>query len=336
MLAEYIWVDGSYPYRLLRSKTKVLDNDFEFTTDPQDYPLWSFDGSSTNQAEGSNSDCVLKPVFVCNNPFDGFNKSALVLCEVLTPDMKPHPSNTRAFAEDVEGQYFAQEALFGLEQEYTFFKDGRPLGFPNGGFPEPQGKYYCGVGADRVFGRDIVEHHLELCLDAGLSIGGINAEVMPGQWEFQIGPLGTVEAGDQLHIARYILEKVAEYDGVSISYAAKPMAGDWNGAGCHTNFSTKTMRSSYDACIAACEALGRNVEAHIANYGYDIESRLTGKHETCSYREFRYGVSDRTASIRLPLQATLGENGYIEDRRPNADCDPYKVCGLILKTTMEF
>jgi glutamine synthetase len=332
MLAEYIWVDGSYPYRLLRSKTKVIDA--EFTTDPQDYPLWSFDGSSTNQAEGSSSDCVLKPIFVCKNPFE-FENAALVLCEVLTPDMKPHPTNTRSFAENVEAQYFAQESLFGLEQEYTLFKDGRPLGFPENGYPEPQGKYYCGVGADRVFGRNIVENHLDLCLTSGLKIGGVNAEVMPGQWEFQIGPLGTVEAGDQLHVARYILERVAEGFGVSVSYEGKPMPGDWNGAGCHTNFSTKTMRTSYEACLEACESLGNNVSMHIANYGHNIEDRLTGKHETCSYEEFRYGVSDRTASIRLPLQATLGENGYIEDRRPNADCDPYKVCGLILKTVME-
>jgi len=330
MLAEYIWVDGSQPYRLLRSKTRV------FEERPEEFPLWNFDGSSTNQAEGNNSDCVLQPVFVCQDPFryDG----VLVMCEVLTPELEPHPSNTRVFATEVETEYAEEEALFGLEQEYTIFKDGRPLGFPPfppGGFPEPQGKYYCSVGGGRIFGREIVEEHLHLCLEAGLKVSGVNAEVMPGQWEFQIGPLGTVEVGDQLNVARYILERVSEVHGVEISLAAKPVRGDWNGAGCHTNFSTKTMRQSLEACEDACRALGENVEEHIENYGHDIESRLTGHHETCSYQEFKWGVSDRTASIRIPWGVAKAGGGYIEDRRPNADCDPYLVCGLILKTVME-
>lgn len=327
MLAEYIWVDGSSPYRLLRSKTRV------FEERPEEFPLWNFDGSSTNQAEGSNSDCVLRPVFVCDDPlrYDG----VLVLCDVLTPDLEPHPSNTRVFAQQIEEEYEEQEALFGLEQEYTIFKDGRPLGFPWGGYPEPQGKYYCSAGGGRVFGRKIVEEHLDLCLEAGLKISGVNAEVMPGQWEFQIGPLGAVDTGDQLNIARYLLERVSEDHDVQISYAAKPMLGDWNGAGCHTNFSTKDMRESLKACEDACRALGENVEEHIQNYGHDIESRLTGAHETCSYKEFRWGVSDRTASIRIPWGVAKAGKGYIEDRRPNADCDPYLVCGLILRTVME-
>lgn len=327
MLAEYIWVDGSSPYRLLRSKTRVFDER------PEEFPLWNFDGSSTNQAEGDSSDCVLRPIFVCNDPLR--SNSVLVMCDVLTPDMQPHPSNTRVFAQEVEDKYHSELALFGLEQEYTIFRDGRPLGFPEGGYPEPQGKYYCSAGGGRIFGREIVEEHLSACLDAGLNISGVNAEVMPGQWEFQIGPLGTVETGDQLNVARYILERISEKHGVEISYAAKPMPGDWNGAGCHANFSTFAMRESLEACEDACRALGENVEEHIRNYGHDIESRLTGAHETCSYKEFRWGVSDRTASIRIPWGVAKAGKGYIEDRRPNADCDPYLVCGLILKTVME-
>lgn len=328
MLAEYIWVDGSQPYRLLRGKTKVFD------VRPEKFPLWNFDGSSTNQADGESSDCILKPVFVCDDPFryDG----ALVFCEVLTPDLEPHSTNTRRFADSVEEEYSDEQALFGLEQEYTLFKDGVPLGFPKQGYPEPQGKYYCGVGGDRAYGREIAEEHLSLCLKAGIGIDGVNAEVMPGQWEFQIGPLGTVEVGDHLHIARYLLERVAETYGVTVSYSAKPMPGDWNGAGCHTNFSTQHMRESIEACQDACNALGQNVEEHIKNYGYNIERRLTGEHETCSHKEFRWGVSDRTASIRIPWKVAKDGKGYIEDRRPNADCDPYLVCGLILSTVMEY
>jgi glutamine synthetase len=321
MLAEYIWVDGSSPYRLLRSKTRV------FKEKPSEFPLWNFDGSSTNQAEGDSSDCVLRPVFICDDPLR--YDAVLVLCDVLTPELEPHPTNTRIFAQEIEKRYHAELALFGLEQEYTIFKDGRPLGFPEGGFPEPQGKYYCSAGGARIFGREIVEEHLRACMDAGLEISGINAEVMPGQWEFQIGPLGTVETGDHLNMARYLLERISEDYGVEISYAAKPMPGDWNGAGCHANFSTIAMRQSIEACKDACR------EEHIRNYGHDIESRLTGAHETCSYKEFRWGVSDRTASIRIPWGVAKAGKGYIEDRRPNADCDPYLVCGLILRTVME-
>lgn len=327
MLAEYIWVDGTSPYRLLRSKTRV------FKERPGEFPLWNFDGSSTNQAEGYSSDCVLRPVFICDDPLR--YDAVLVLCDVLTPELEPHPTNTRIFAQEIEERYHTELALFGLEQEYTIFKDGRPLGFPEGGFPEPQGKYYCSVGGTRIFGREIVEEHLRACMDAGLEISGVNAEVMPGQWEFQIGPLGTVETGDHLNIARYLLERISEDYGVEISYAAKPMPGDWNGAGCHANFSTIAMRHSIEACEDACRALGKNTEEHIRNYGHDIESRLTGAHETCSYKEFRWGVSDRTASIRIPWGVAKAGKGYIEDRRPNADCDPYLVCGLILRTVME-
>src|SRR5581483_8381391 len=261
-----------------------------------------------------------------------------VLCEVELVSGQPHPSNTRAACREVAQRYQGHDTWFGIEQEYTLFEGARPLGFPEKGFPAPQGGYYCGVGADEVFGRPVVEAHLENCLKAGLKISGINAEVMPGQWEFQVGPVAAPEVADQLWMARWILYRTAEEfptssgNNVSVRLDPKPVKGDWNGAGCHTNFSTVEMRVNYDACIAAAEALGTRAALHIANYGDGIEERLTGHHETASYKEFSYGVSHRGASVRIPWQVAVDKKGYIEDRRPNANMDPYIVTRLIVET----
>lgn len=329
--AEYIWIDGTEPTPLLRSKTKVMD---EGDTPPE----WGFDGSSTNQATGDRSDCILRPVFTCPDPLraDG---DILVLCEVYSADGSVHPTNTRAACAAAEAKYKSLEPWYGMEQEYTLMKNGRPYGFPEGGYPAPQGPYYCSTGASNIMGRELIEEHLEACIMAGLKISGINAEVMPGQWEFQIGPAGPTEVGDHMYIARYLLSRMGESYGVDVSLEAKPARGDWNGAGCHTNFSTKPMREpgGWDVIVAACEKLGKpeKIKLHIANYGHDIESRLTGKHETCSYKEFKYGVSDRGASIRIPLATKLQGYGYFEDRRPNANMEPYTVARLLLETTCE-
>ncbi|HUD15886.1 MAG TPA: glutamine synthetase beta-grasp domain-containing protein, partial [Acidimicrobiales bacterium] len=179
--AEYIWIDGTEPSPLLRSKTKVV-------ADGEEPGIWGFDGSSTNQALGHDSDCVLRPVFSCPDPLRGPDDK-LVMCEVELTDFSPHPTNTRAKVREVAEKYADQEPMFGIEQEYTFFKDGRPLGWPVLGFPAPQGPYYCGVGGDKMPGREIVELHTAACIDAGIGIEGTNAEVMMGQWEFQVGVL---------------------------------------------------------------------------------------------------------------------------------------------------
>ena len=323
--AEYIWVDGTEPTKKLRSKTKIVPKG-------EEPPIWGFDGSSTNQATGDRSDCVLQPVFVTNDPIRG-GDDKLVLCEVMLVSGDPHPTNTRRACAELAKRYSSFDTWFGIEQEYTFFKGSRPLGFPDsGGFPAPQGGYYCGVGSDEVFGREVVESHLDLCLKAGLKISGINAEVMPGQWEFQVGPLNAPEVGDQLWVARWLLYRAGEPFGVSATLYPKPVRGDWNGAGAHTNFSTKQMRDGWEPIMAAIEALKGRHDLHIANYGADIELRLTGLHETASYKEFSYGVSHRGASVRIPWQVAKDKKGYIEDRRPNANMDPYVVSRLIIET----
>ncbi len=325
---EYIWLDGYKPTQSLRSKTKIVK---EFSGKLSDAPMWSFDGSSTEQAPGGSSDCLLKPVFVVKDPSrkDGF----LVMCEVLSADGKPHASNGRATIEDDDNDFW-----FGFEQEYFLWdtKTGKPLGFPAGGFPGPQGPYYCSVGANNAFGRNIIEEHLDACIAAGLNVEGINAEVAAGQWEFQIFSKGAKEAGDQIWVARYMLERIGEKFGVAINWHCKPLGElDWNGSGMHANFSNGLLRTagSKEIFDKVCEAFRPVVKEHIAVYGADNDKRLTGKHETASIHDFSYGVSDRGASIRIPVGVpAAGWKGYLEDRRPNSAADPYKVAARIIKT----
>src|SRR5487761_2587046 len=324
--AEYIWIDGTEPTHELRSKTRII-------ADGKKPIIWGFDGSSTNQATGHFSDCVLMPVWTCKDPLRG-PKDILVLCEVLNADMTPHPTNNRHLAAETQKKYASFEPMFGIEQEYTFFKDGRPYGWPEVGFPAPQGPYYCGVGGSKMPGRDIVEAHTLACMRAGISIEGTNAEVMMGQWEFQVGVLDALAIGDQLWVARWLLERIAEEFDVEVSFDAKPVKGDWNGAGAHTNFSTKQMRApgGWDAIIAGCEALGTRVKEHIAAYGDGIEDRLTGAHETAPYTTYSYGVSNRGASVRIPGGVARDQRGYLEDRRPNANAAPYVVAAIVVET----
>ena len=252
--AEYIWLDGTEPTPLIRSKTKILG-------DGKQPPIWGFDGSSTNQATGEHSDCVLRPVFSCPDPLRG-GTNVLVLCDVLNAsDMKPHPTNTRAQTEKVAKKYAKDQMIYGIEQEYTMLKaDGSPLGFPKDGFPEPQGPYYCGVGTGRVIGREIIEEHTQACIDAGLMIEGTNAEVMPGQWEFQIGAADALTVSDQLYVARWLLHRIAEDYDVIISFAAKPVKGDWNGAGVARSAFLAELDESCATTQLATQTINRQME----------------------------------------------------------------------------
>jgi glutamine synthetase len=324
---EYVWLDGYKPEPNLRSKTKIITAAAGLVL--EDLPEWGFDGSSTQQAEGHYSDCLLKPIKLVVDPQR--ENGWIALCEVLNPDGTPHQSNTRAHLEDHPNNWY------GFEQEYTFVEDGRPVGFPKDGYPAPQGQYYCGVGGGLVSARGVVEEHLVVCLKAGLDITGINAEVMLGQWEFQVMGKGNKEACDQLWIARYFLHRISEDQGFKVEFHPKPMIGDWNGSGLHTNFSTKEMREIggkdlFDRIFSAFE---KNHIHHIANYGSSNEMRLTGRHETQSIDKFSWGVSDRGSSIRVP-QATAKEwIGYLEDRRPASNADPYRIVRVIEESLNE-
>jgi len=330
---EYIWLDGSFPTQGLRSKTMVR-KDFDGTLEK--CPMWMFDGSSTGQAEGNASDCLLKPVFVIPDP-DRVN-AYLVMTEVLNADGTPHATNGRATIDSADDD---EDFWFGFEQEYFLWdpETDLPPGFPAGGYPAPQGPYYCSVGAKNAYCRNMIDEHLDICLEAGLNVEGINAEVAAGQWEYQIFAKSPKRAGDEIWLSRYLLERTGEKYGLAIEWHPKPLGDtDWNGSGMHANFSNTAMRESgkEETFTKICEEFGKNIERHMSVYGAHNEKRLTGEHETQSIESFSYGVSDRGASIRIPI--TTMEDGWIgrlEDRRPSSNGDPYKIAAAIVKTTKE-
>jgi len=337
VLAEYVWLDA---HQVPRSKTMSM------TCAPNsvaDLRIWNYDGSSTEQAEGHNSEVLLHPRAIFADPFRGA-PHILVMCDVWNAwDGKPSIGNTRAKCAEIMEKYKKHDPWFGIEQEYTLMKPCRvgevptiPFGFnEDGSEPAPQGPYYCSAGTGASIGRAVCDEHYKKCIAAGVKIAGTNAEVMPGQWEYQVGPCRGVEMGDHLCMARYIMLRVTENHDVICSISPKPREdGEWNGAGLHTNFSTAGMRrpGGYADIIKVCEAFGPVAQEHIALYGEGNDKRLTGKHETCSINQFKYGVADRGASIRIPRDAEKNGCGYLEDRRPAANADPYAVTYIMMKT----
>lgn len=332
MILEYIWVDG---FGNLRSKTRYIKQFLIYENIKiEEIPEWNYDGSSTGQASGDNSEVILKPCAIYNDPFRK-NNNKLVLCETYYSDGTPHITNTRFQANSIFEKNLEKEPMFGIEQEFFITKNKWPIGFPENrnNYPEPQQHFYCSTGGDYSIGRDCVEQAFNNSIYAGLDITGLNAEVAPSQWEIQICTIG-IEAADQLYILRYILNRTAEEYGWAIDYHPKPIKEDWNGSGCHTNFSTKAMREEggYEVILDAITKLGEKHNYHMERYGLDNNERMTGKHETASYDTFSYGVADRGSCIRIPREVEKNRKGYFEDRRPISNMDPYVVTSLILDT----
>lgn len=332
IIAEYVWIGGNGE---LRSKARTLDSKCT------KLPEWNYDGSSTNQALGHDSEVILKPKATFSCPFrKGGN--ILVLCDTYTNDNTPLKTNTRFEANRLFQKALYEFPWFGLEQEFFIIdkQTNKPLGMSKNLSTMKQGQYYCSVGAENAFGRQIIEELYNACLYAGLNISGINAEVAPAQWEYQIGPCTGIDAGDQLWISRYILYRIAEKYNVSINLEPKPLKGDWNGSGCHANYSTKSMREGYhkytglDIINKAIKKLSLKHKEHMRVYGEGNEARMTGKHETASYDTFSYGVANRGASVRIPYLTLKNKQGYFEDRRPSANMDPYLVTSILFKTTV--
>ncbi|KAH7842796.1 hypothetical protein Vadar_009373 [Vaccinium darrowii] len=334
IIAEYIWIGGSGID--LRSKSRTISKPVKH---PSELPKWNYDGSSTGQAPGEDSEVILYPQAIFKDPFRGGN-NILVICDTYTPAGEPIPTNKRYKAAEIfsKKKVIDEVPWYGIEQEYTLLQQNVkwPLGWPVGGYPGPQGPYYCAAGADKSFGRDISDAHYKACLYAGINISGTNGEVMPGQWEFQVGPSVGIEAGDHVWCARYILERITEQAGVVLTLDPKPIEGDWNGAGCHTNYSTKSMREDggFEVIKKAILNLSLRHKEHISAYGEGNERRLTGKHETADINTFSWGVANRGCSIRVGRETEKQGKGYLEDRRPASNMDPYVVTGLLAETTL--
>ena len=340
-ILEYVWIDAAGG---MRSKTRVanMDGSDNILSSPAQWE-WSFDGSSTGQATGTDSDVIIRPVAVYRNPFHHDPNSLFVLCETYDKDgTTPHATNARVKCAQTEAACLTDEPLFGIEQEYILFDRAKEAPYQWAGLGDPgcggQGPYYCGVGGDRCFGRKLVDQHLQACLRAGIEICGTNAEVMASQWEFQIGPLPALQASDQLWMARYILLRITEEHGCCATFHPKPLR-TWNGSGGHTNFSTAAMRGSnpkssdaMNAIMDACTKLQSRHAEHMAVYGEFNEQRMTGLHETSSMHECTWGVSDRGRSIRIPRHVANQGHGYLEDRRPAANLDPYLATERIMRT----
>ena len=332
-IVEYIWLGGKNEFR---SKIRILyvsRGDDSLTFD--DIPHWNYDGSSTNQADGSKSEIIIKPRAIFGKDRD---RRVYVICDTYTPDGRPLFNNTRYNANEIFNQKLEEKPWFGLEQEYFLIDPNTnlPLGYDA---TKTQGQYYCGIGYENTFGRSIVEEHMCECLDIGVKLSGINAEVAPGQWEFQVGPCLGIDAGDHLLMARFMLHRISEKHDVVINFEPKPLKGDWNGSGCHTNYSTKNMRygtnekSGLEYINEAITKLSINHKTHMENYGSGNKERMTGEHETASYNTFTDGIGNRGASVRRGADTIKDGKGYFEDRRPSSNCDPYLVTSMIFKTT---
>ena len=344
-IAEYIWIDGEGNLRS-KARTIIIPYDNIEKLDLSIIPDWNYDGSSTKQADGKKSEIIIKPCLLMQCPFRRFTtkngpSNLLVMCDTYDSEDNPSLYNYRKWANNIFNEKLDAIPWFGIEQEFFLMtKYGNPVGYDSSLETVGQGQFYCSVGSQNAFGRKVIDEFYEHCLYAGINISGINAEVAPGQWEYQIGPSVGITAPDQIYLSRYIIQRIAEKYDYVIDFGPKPLSGNWNGSGCHTNYSTKYMRegtedkTGLDYINEAIDKLALKHFEHMEVYGTGNELRMTGEHETSSYDNFTYGIGNRGASIRIPTLTAKNKKGYFEDRRPSSNMDPYLVTGILFQTTV--
>lgn len=352
-LYEYVWIDAS---NQPRSKIRVMETPcysrwlkFDYSDEEKNAFIWNYDGSSCGQASTEHSEITLIPVAFYKNPYLDRDRGYLILCESVDDHRSSAVGSNYQYAKRIfdDDRVKAADFWFGIEQEYFFLDVGTK--FPYGFTPYDheknkslyQGDYYCGVGGAHIDARQrkVAEEHAKVCLSMNIPISGINVEVAPSQWEYQVGIAHGIEAAHHLWVSRYMLKKIAESYGLDVSFHPKPICepvfeNHWNGSGAHVNISTRDTRNAggYHVIIDYMKKFAMRHREHMVLYGAENEKRLTGNHETANMESFTYGVGCRGSSVRIPNQTGRDLCGYFEDRRPAANMDPYLVCGIIAET----
>nr|CAH7745052.1 unnamed protein product [Callosobruchus chinensis] len=310
----YLWID--HTGENLRSKTRTLD--FSPST-YKEVPIWNFNGFHTMKAPKEKSDYYLVPVSLYNDPIRrGANK--IVLCETFDADEKPCKTNHRQKCVEALNKVCDHEVYIGFEQDYYIMgSDGRPFGWPPMGEPISDRQYYASMCT--VIGREITECIYRALLYAGVNVYSDCAEPAPSQWELKTNGERGVKPADDMWFSRWLMQRIAEDFGLCISF--QPFVSPrWSKSGLHVTYSTKKMRDN-DGMKYIQETIKKLEKCHTEMLKIYKSTYLGDK--------FTSGIGDRTASVRIPKIVADKKKGFIEDRRPAGNADPYKIMEALIK-----
>ncbi|KAH9628059.1 hypothetical protein HF086_018034 [Spodoptera exigua] len=326
------------------SKDICLATEFHIFTDKFTYLMDKMEESIRKETYLSmtySQQSKYMPPYYCPKNFENFYRVECRLRATTnknTFDENFQGSNHRYKCAATYNKCKEQEPWFGMEQYFYLMNptDLRPVGWPKGGYPQSSPLYYCGTGGDKIFGRELIDAHSRCCLYAGIPMWSTNPEVVPSQWQYRVGPSVGINAGDDAWMARFILKILAEQFGVSISFDPKPVA-EWSTSAAGVNFSTLATRGENGISVIqkGIKKLAASHERHIKVYDahgeLDNKTPLSGETMT---EKFSAGIADRSCSIRIPRIVAENKCGFLEDRRPASNSDPYQVIDALMRTVI--